>query len=124
MYDSAKLNVVGKNHPFFWKGELAPALVEYFLDRHAGYQFLIADPFVGSGPVLLESLKKNLEVIGCDINPAAYTMSKFFDNGALTYSEKWTLCQEVARAIPWASVPINQLPEQLLAYAPLSLNWC
>lgn len=108
MYNSAKLNVVEKNHPFFWKGELTSALVKYFLEMHAECGFIIADPFAGSGIVLLESLKKDLEVIGCDINPAAYTLAKFFDNGALTYSEKWDLCQTVVRSIPWASLPMNK----------------
>jgi len=56
MYRSAKLNVVQKtrSHPFYWRGQFTPELVEYFLDIHADSNSLIADPFSGSGTVLLE----------------------------------------------------------------------
>jgi hypothetical protein len=105
-YSSAKLNVVQKtrNNPFSWRGQFTPELVEYFLDVHAGSNSLIADPFSGSGTVLLESLKRNLDVIGCEVNPAAYAMSKFFEIGAFTFSEKWKLCQEVVCLVPLLEV--------------------
>jgi len=60
MCSSAKLNVTQKtrSNPFSWRGQFTPELVEYFLDVHADSDSLIADPFSGSGTVLLESLKK------------------------------------------------------------------
>jgi len=110
MYNSAKLNVIQKtrSNPFSWRGQFTPELVEYFLETHADSNALIADPFSGSGTVLLESLKKNLDVIGCEVNPAAYAMSKFFEIGTLTFSEKWNLCQEVVQSIPWSDSQVNQ----------------
>ncbi len=94
MYSSAKLNVIQKtrSNPFSWRGQFTPELVEYFLDIHADSNYLIADPFSGSGTVLLEGLKRNLDVIGCEVNIAAYAMSKFFEIGAFTFSEKRNLC--------------------------------
>ncbi len=102
MYNSTKLNVTKKirSNPFSWRGQFTPELVEYFLDIHADSKSLIADPFSGSGTVSLEGLKKNLDVIGCEVNPAAYAMSKFFEIGTFTFSEKWNLCQEIACSIP------------------------
>lgn len=110
MYSSAKLNVVQKtrSNPFSWRGQFTPELVEYFLDIHADSNSLIADPFSGSGTVLLESLKRNLGVIGCEVNPAAYAMSKFFEIGAFTFPEKWNLCQEVASSIPLSGLQVNK----------------
>ncbi len=110
MYSSAKLNVIQKtrSNPFSWRGQFTPELVEYFLDIHAASNSLIADPFSGSGTVLLEGLKRNLDVIGCEVNPAAYAMSKFFEIGAFTFPEKWNLCQEVLRSIPLSGLQVNR----------------
>ena len=110
MYSSAKLNVVQKtrSNPFSWRGQFTPELVEYFLDIHAKSNSLIADPFSGSGTVLLESLKRNLDVIGCEVNPAAYAMSKFFEIGAFAFPEKCNLCQEVVRLIPLSGLQVNK----------------
>lgn len=109
MYSSAKLNVVQKtrSNPFSWRGQFTPELVEYFLDIHAKSNYLIADPFAGSGTVLLESLKRNLDVIGCEINPAAYAMSKFFES-RFTFSEKWKLCQELITSTPLSDLQVNK----------------
>jgi DNA modification methylase len=102
MYSSDKLNVTQKtrSNPFSWRGQFTPELIEYFLDTHASSSSLIADPFSGSGTVLLESLERKLDVIGCEVNPAAYAMSKFFEIGAIPISEKKSLCKELESAIP------------------------
>lgn len=110
MYSSAKLNVIQKtrSNPFYWRGQFTPELVEYFLDTHASSDSLIADPFSGSGTVLLESLERNLDVIGCEVNPAAYAMSKFFELGTTKFLEKKKLCQELFRSIPLSELQLNK----------------
>lgn len=110
MYNSAKLNVIQKtrSNPFSWRGQFTPELVEYFLDTHASSNSLIADPFSGSGTVLLESLVRNLDVIGCEVNPAAYAMSKFFEVGASTFLEKKKLCRELFRSTPLSGLQVNK----------------
>ncbi|MCK5525344.1 MAG: DNA adenine methylase [Thiomargarita sp.] len=114
MYSSAKLNVTQKtrSNPFSWRGQFTPELIEYFLDTHASPDSLIADPFSGSGTVLLESLEKNLDVIGCEINPSAYAMSKFFEVGTSSFNDKKNLCQELFHLIPLsefqAKAPVYQ----------------
>jgi len=102
MYSSDKLNVTQKtrSNPFSWRGQFTPELIEYFLNTHASSSSLIADPFSGSGTVLLESLERKLDVIGCEVNPAAYAMSKFFEIGAIPISEKKSLCKELESSIP------------------------
>lgn len=101
MYATAKLNVSKKmrSNPFSWRGQFTPELIEYFLDVHALPGSLVADPFSGSGTVLLESLEKKLDVVGCEVNPAAYAMSKFFELGSSTITERKYLCNKLAQII-------------------------
>ncbi|RKZ35840.1 MAG: hypothetical protein DRQ49_18785 [Gammaproteobacteria bacterium] len=110
MYSSDKLNVIQKtrSNPFSWRGQFTPELIEYLLDTHASPSSLIADPFSGSGTVLLESSERQLDVIGCEVNPAAYAMSKFFEIGILKISEKKSLCKELERAILMIDIDINK----------------
>lgn len=110
MYDSKKLNVSNKTrcNPFTWRGQFTPELIEYFLDVHAKPDSLICDPFSGSGTVLLESMKKNLDVIGCEVNPAAYAMSKFFEIGAFSASQKKKLCTEITNTIPFSDLQVDR----------------
>ncbi|MCP4350165.1 MAG: site-specific DNA-methyltransferase [Desulfobacterales bacterium] len=110
MYNSKKLNVVNKtrSNPFCWRGQFTPELIEYFLDVHAKPNSLVCDPFSGSGTVLLESIKKDLDVIGCEVNPAAYAMSKFFEIGTFSFPEKWNLLIEIARMIPLSGLQVDR----------------
>ncbi|EDN67586.1 conserved hypothetical protein [Beggiatoa sp. PS] len=97
MYDSTQLNVNHKSisNPFLWRGQFTPELIDYLIDIHAKPHFLVGDPFSGSGTVLLECSKRGIDAMGCEINPSAYAMSKFFEIGILSFSEKWQLCQEI-----------------------------
>ena len=75
-----KLDVVIKKRSnlFNWRGQFTPEFVEYVLHNFSKTGDHILDPFSGSGTVLLESARLNLQATGFEINPAAYTMSKFF----------------------------------------------
>lgn len=110
MYSSDKLNVIQKtrSNPFSWRGQFTPELIEYFLDTHASPSSLIADPFSGSGTVLLESLERQLDVIGCEVNPAAYAMSKFFEIGATTITGKKSLCEKLDNTISKLDLEVNK----------------
>ncbi|MCP4113358.1 MAG: site-specific DNA-methyltransferase [Desulfobacteraceae bacterium] len=110
IYNSSKLNVINKtrSNPLCWRGQFTPELIEYFLDMHAKPNSLICDPFSGSGTVLLESFKKNLDVIGCEVNPAAYAMSKLFEIGTFSFHEKWNMLTETARTIPLSKLQTDR----------------
>ena len=109
MYCTDKLNVSLKtrSNPFSWRGQFTPELIEYFLDTHASPGSLIADPFSGSGTVLLESLERQLDVIGCEVNPAAYAMSKFFEIGAMPIGKRKSLCKIVHKTFSKISVYVD-----------------
>lgn len=60
---------------------------------------MVADPFAGSGTVLLESAKRGCSCIGLDVNPGAYYMSKFYEYAVLSADERKELVQTVGRLI-------------------------
>lgn len=75
-----RLDVTQKSRAnlFNWRGQFTPQLIEYLLSSYSNPGDIIADPFSGSGTVLLESIGKDLSCFGMEINPAAYVMSKFY----------------------------------------------
>src|SRR5437870_185467 len=78
--EQSKLDVSNKTRVnlFNWRGQFTPELIEYLLDCYAHPDAIVADPFAGSGTVLLECARRQLDAHGFEINPAAYTMSKFY----------------------------------------------
>lgn len=78
--DQEKLDVAQKTRAnlFNWRGQFTPELVEYLRDTYSAPGDIVADPFAGSGTVLLESVRKGLRCQGLEINPAAYAMSRFY----------------------------------------------
>lgn len=85
-----KLDVAVKKRSniFNWRGQFTPEFVEYVLQNFSKTGDYILDPFSGSGTVLLESAKLNLQATGFEINPAAYAMSKFFTFCNLSLRER------------------------------------
>lgn len=75
-----RLDVIQKTRAnlFNWRGQFTPELIEYLLSEYAATNDVVADPFSGSGTVLLESARCGLACIGLEINPAAYAMSQFY----------------------------------------------
>ncbi len=110
MYSLKRLNVDNKSrsNPFSWRGQFTPELIDYFLGVHAESETLVGDPFSGSGTVLLECARRGLDAIGCEVNPAAYAMSKFFEIGTLPYAEKCGLCENIRWQIPLSHAEHNQ----------------
>lgn len=75
-----KLDVKNKTRVniFNWRGQFTPDFVDYILESFAHPNDIFAEPFSGSGTVLLECARRDLSCYGFEINPAAYAMSKFF----------------------------------------------
>lgn len=69
---------------FNWRGQFTPDFVDYVLESFTQDNDVIVDPFSGSGTVLLECARKDLDCYGFEINPAAYAMSKFFSFSNMT----------------------------------------
>ena len=75
------LNIEDKTRSnlFAWRGQFSPQLVESLIEAYCIPGCTILDPFAGSGTVLHEAGKKNLEAYACEINPAAWAFSKTYE---------------------------------------------
>lgn len=84
------LDVIRKTraNTFNWRGQFTPQLIEHLLDTYARVDDVVVDPFSGSGTVLSECASRGLQCSGLEINPAAYTMSKFYSLANLREQER------------------------------------
>lgn len=75
------LNIADKKRSnlFAWRGQFSPQLIETILKAYCLPNSIILDPFLGSGTVLLEAGNFSLEAYGCEINPAAWLLSKSYE---------------------------------------------
>lgn len=95
--DQEKLDVSVKtrSNTFDWRGQFTPELIEYLIEKFGTGDCIIADPFSGSGTVLLEATRKGYQCAGFEINPSAYYMSKFYEYSVLTRSEREELINRI-----------------------------
>lgn len=97
-----KLDVQQKKRSniFNWRGQFTPEFVEYILDS-ANLQpnALVADPFAGSGTVLIESAIKGYSSVGFEINPAAYQMASFYRYSILNLAQRHELLFEIEKEL-------------------------
>lgn len=79
--DQSKLDVTVKtrSNSFDWRGQFTPELIEYLLSVFGKKDCVVADPFSGSGTVLLEAIRCGYDAMGFEINPSAFYMSKFYE---------------------------------------------
>jgi len=105
-----KLNVSLKTRAniFNWRGQFTPQFVEYILDQaNLDDNSTIADPFVGSGTVLIEAAKKGHNSIGFEINPAAYQMAKFYEYAKLDFDERNRIIESVQNKLANVTANLN-----------------
>jgi hypothetical protein len=110
--DQSRLDVVNKTRSniFGWRGQFTPEFVEYLLDRSDTGAGLVVDPFCGSGTVLLESAIRDRPAHGFEINPAAYTMSRFFTLCRLSRPQRLILLAEIDHLFGKAAGDFVDLP--------------
>ena len=105
-----KLNVTLKKRSniFNWRGQFTPEFVEYIIDIVGlSPNSVIADPFVGSGTVLIEAFKENHKAIGFEINPAAFQMAKFYQYSNLSLVERQSFLYDVSKKIQEITSNLN-----------------
>ncbi len=110
--EQAKLDVSHKTRAnlFNWRGQFTPELIEHLLDCYAAPNAIVADPFAGSGTVLLECARRRLDAHGFEINPAAYTMSRFYGLCTLTRPARVELLDCFERHLLPSVQPVSALP--------------
>ncbi len=112
MLTQQKLDVKGKKRAnlFNWRGQFTPELVDYLLKEFGKENQTILDPFVGSGTVLIESGRKNMNSVGFEINPSAYSMAQFYTLLNLSFAEKQEYLNELKQRIKIILADKENLP--------------
>ena len=108
-----KLDVVSKKRAnlFNWRGQFTPEFVEYILESSGlTPNSFIADPFAGSGTVLIESAIQGYSSVGFEINPAAYQMAKFYEYSNLNLSERHDLIFRIQKKLSEILSGLNGKP--------------
>lgn len=110
--DQDRLNVVDKTRAnvFNWRGQFTPQLVDYLLEVYATGVKSVADPFCGSGTVLLEAASRKIAAYGTELNPAAYAMAKFSTLASLSLRERTDLASTVDGYLRAAGRTFGDMP--------------
>ncbi len=68
-----------RSNIFTWRGQFSPQLIENLLLTYCPRNATVLDPFSGSGTVLYESACFGIKAFGCEVNPAAWILSKTYE---------------------------------------------
>ena len=111
-----KLDVMFKtrSNSFDWRGQFTPELIEYLLSVFGKDECVVADPFSGSGTVLLEAIRRGYDAMGFEINPSAFYMSKFYEYCNLNQQEREKIIQEIRQLF---GVLISEMSPEKMVYA-------
>ena len=72
-----KSKVRGYTHRFYtYPGGFSPIFVESAIKTFTKKEDLVLDPFMGGGTSLIEAIRLNRKVVGIDLNPIAYFVTK------------------------------------------------
>lgn len=95
------LNIEDKtrSNSFTWRGQFSPQLIENLLLSYCPKNAKILDPFAGSGTVLYESACLGLQAFGCDINPAAWILSRTYELTNLELKSREALIRVVMQKL-------------------------
>ena len=69
-----------KSHPYhylihkYWSRK-PHNIINYYINKYANENQVVLDPYMGSGVVILESLKLKRKAIGVDLNPISYFLT-------------------------------------------------
>jgi len=68
-----------RSNIFTWRGQFSPQLIENLLMYYCPRNATILDPFAGSGTVLYEAGCFGIQAFGCELNPAAWILSRTYE---------------------------------------------
>lgn len=80
---------------FAWNGQFSPQFVEAILNKYSDENYTVIDPFLGSGTVLVESARKNLNAYGTELNVSAYSMAKTYELCSLNLNDRNSLIYDI-----------------------------
>ena len=112
MLDQNRLDVTTKTRSniFNWRGQFTPQFVDYLIETFGAGASTVADPFCGSGTVLLESASRGIAAYGTELHPAAYAMAKFSTLSSLSIDERLHVCKTVETHLMHVAVDYEDCP--------------
>lgn len=84
---------------FAWNGQFSPQLIETLLTKYGKKNFLVIDPFSGSGTTLYECARRNIKSIGIELNVSAFYMSKFYEICNIEETERNYIISQIEKII-------------------------
>ena len=88
-----------RSNLFSWRGQFAPQLVENLIFAYAPKTATILDPFLGSGTVVYEAGCLGLKAFGCELNPAAWILSRTYQLINLTQQKREQIITSVTQKL-------------------------
>lgn len=93
------IDIRTRTNLFSWNGQFSPQFVEAELSNYADENFIVVDPFAGSGTTMCEAARKNMTAYGIELNPSAYHMAKTYELVTLDFVERNDLIMSVDNLI-------------------------
>ena len=93
------IDIRTRTNLFSWNGQFSPQFVEAELSNYADENYIVVDPFAGSGTTMCEAARKNMTAYGIELNPSAYHMAKTYELVTLDFVERNDLIMSVDNLI-------------------------
>lgn len=95
------LNIEDKTRSniFTWRGQFSPQLIENLLLSYCPRDAHILDPFSGSGTVIYEAACFGLPACGCELNPAAWILTRTYQLINLPSAEREQLIISIGESL-------------------------
>lgn len=96
-----ELNIDNKTRSnlFNWNGQFSPQFIEALLNKYAEKDFVVIDPFLGSGTTLSECARQGIEAYGTELNASAFFMAKTYECSNISFKERKKLVTKVDKII-------------------------
>lgn len=93
------IDIKTRSNLFTWNGQFSPQFVEIILSKYAKQDYVVVDPFVGSGTVLIECARKKISAYGIELNASAYFMAKTYELCLLGRDKRKSILSSVDNVI-------------------------
>lgn len=96
-----KLNIDNKirSNLFNWNGQFSPQFIEALLEKYADNDYVVIDPFLGSGTTLAECARQGIEAYGTELNASAFFMAKTYECSNISIDDREKLLKKVDKII-------------------------
>lgn len=97
----SELNIDNKTRSnlFNWNGQFSPQFIEALLVRYAEKDYVVIDPFLGSGTTVSECARQEIEAYGTELNASAFFMAKTYECANMMTNKREMLISKIDKTI-------------------------